>query len=72
MFDYNKEDYYTYCLRCGFSEDEAREKNREREVMVKLYFTNPKEPREITSSTYKRAQKILDKEVETVMGFNKR
>ena len=72
MFDCNKEDYYNYCLSCGLSEDEAREKNREREIMIKLYFTNPKEPREITSTTYERAQKRLKKEVETVMGLNRR
>ena len=26
MADYNEEDYYNYCLSCGFSEDEAKEK----------------------------------------------
>ena len=72
MADYNEEDYYNYCLSCGFSEDEAKEKIKEREIMVKLYFTNPKEPRNITTSTYKRSQKILEKEVETVMGLNRR
>jgi len=72
MADYNEEDYYNYCLSCGFSEDEAKEKIKEREIMVKLYFTNQKEPRNITTSTYKRSQKILEKEVETVMGLNRR
>lgn len=70
MTYYNEENYYNYCLSCGFNEDEAKEKIKEREIMIKLYFTNPKEPREITCSIYEKAQKRLQKEIENIMGLN--
>ena len=70
--EYNEKDYYDYLLSCGFNEEEAKQKIKDRETFAELYFTNPKEPREITSSTYKRAEKRLYKEVETVMGFDRR
>jgi len=64
-------EYYNYLLSCGFTEDEANKKMEEAEIMTKLY-SKPKEPREITSSTYKRAEKRLHKEVENFMGFDRR
>lgn len=65
-------EYYVYLIECGFSESEAKIKMEEREIMIKLYFSDEKrEPREITSSTYKRAQKKLNKKVNDFLGINK-
>lgn len=62
----SNQEYFEYLLSCGFSESEAEERMKDREVMRKLYFKK-KEPREITSSTYERAQKRLKKDVENFM-----
>lgn len=72
MSEYNEEDYYNYCLSCGFNEDEAKEKIKEREILLNLYFKNQREPREITCSTYEKVKKRLDKEIKTIMDFDRR
>ena len=65
-------EYYAYLIECGFSESEAEIKMEEREIMIKLCFSGEKkEPRKITSSTYKRAQKRLNKKVDDFLGINK-
>lgn len=56
-------DYYNYLLSCGFDEQEARQKLKEREIMTDLY-QDKKEPREITSQAYQSSQKRLTKEVQ--------
>lgn len=56
-------DYYNYLLSCGFDEQEARQKLKEREIMTDLY-QGKKEPREITSQAYQSSQKRLTKEVQ--------
>ena len=48
-------DYYNYLLSCGFDEQEAQQKMKEREIMIDLY-QGKKEQREITSQTYHRAK----------------
>lgn len=56
-------DYYNYLLSCGFDEQEAQQKMKEREIMIDLY-KGKKEQREITSQTYQSSQKRLTKEVQ--------
>lgn len=56
-------DYYNYLLSCGFDEQEAQQKMKERETMLGLY-QGKKEQREITTQTYKSSQKRLTKEVQ--------
>lgn len=48
-------DYYNYLLSCGFDEQEAQQKMKEREIMIDLY-QGKKEQREITSQTYQSSQ----------------
>ena len=33
----NDNDYYNYLLSCGFDEQEAQQKMKEREIMINLY-----------------------------------
>lgn len=54
-------DYYNYLLSCGFDEQEAQQKMKEREIMIDLY-QGKKEQREITSQTYQSDQKRLAEE----------
>ena len=62
-------EFFNYCIGCGWDELEALQKVKDREIFIKLYFTgNTKEPRDITSSTYERAQKRLDKEITQFIG----
>ena len=64
-------EYYNYLLSCGcgFTEDEAKEKVKEAGLEPN---SEPKEPREITSATYKRAEKRLRKAANKNMGFDRR
>lgn len=60
---------YEKYKRDGFSDAEIEQIWKDREVMVKLYFSNPeKQPREITSSTYERSQRAMDKDVKNWFG----
>lgn len=53
----------------GFSDEEIERIWEDRETMVKLYFSKHDKPqREITSSTYERAQKTMNKDVENWFG----
>lgn len=56
-------DYYSYLLSCGFDEQEAQQKMKERENMIDLY-QGKKEQREITSQAYQLSQKRLTKEIQ--------
>lgn len=58
-------DVYEKYKKDGFSEDEIEQIWKDREIMVKLYFSNRDKPqREITSSTYESAQIRLNKDVQ--------
>lgn len=59
----NNNDYYNYLLSCGFDEQEAQQKMKEREIMIDLY-QGKKEQREITSHAYQSSQKRLTKDVQ--------
>ena len=66
----NPREFYEAYRRNGFSDSEIDEMWKEREIMVKLYFSKPdREKREITSSTYERSQKALDKRVRDFIGM---
>lgn len=56
-------DYYNYLLSCGFDEQEAQQKMKEREIMIDLY-QGKKEQREITSHAYELSKKRLTKEIQ--------
>lgn len=56
-------DYYNYLLSCGFDEQEAQQKMKEREIMIDLY-QGKKEQREIISHAYQSSQKRLMKDVQ--------
>ena len=61
---------YEKYKRDGFTDAEIEQIWKDREAMVKLYFSRPdKQPREITSSTYERSQKALDKRVRDFLGM---
>ena len=64
-------DYYSYLLSCGFDEQEAQQKMKERENMIDLY-QGKKEQREITSQTYQSSQKRLTKEIQDFLWGGKR
>lgn len=59
----NNNDYYNYLLSCGFDEQEAQQKMKEREIMIDLY-QGKKEQREIISHAYQSSQKRLTKDVQ--------
>lgn len=52
-------DYYNYLLSCGFDEQEAQQKMKEREIMIDLY-QGKKEQREITSHAYELSKKTVN------------
>ena len=52
-------DYYSYLLSCGFDEQEAQQKMKERENMIDLY-QGKKEQREITSHAYELSKKTVN------------
>ena len=53
--------FYNYCIEIGWTEEEALQKVKDKNIMNVLYENSlTREPREITSSTYKRSQKRLD------------
>lgn len=61
-------EFYNYCIDVGWTEEEALEKVEDRNIMKELYKnSSTREPREITSSTYKRCQKRLEKKVDEFM-----
>ena len=65
------ENYRAYLFECGFTEKEVEQKLAERDYLAEQNLKN-KEPREITSSTYIRAQNRLKKEVEDWFGVGRR
>ena len=61
---FNKEEHKKYLREIGFNEKEIEKKLEQREQMVELMKKNiNKPPREITSTTYERAQKKLDNKI---------
>jgi glutamate dehydrogenase/leucine dehydrogenase len=61
-------EFYNYCIDVGWTEEEALEKVKDKNIMKELYKnSSTREPREITSSTYKRCQKRLEKKVDEFM-----
>ena len=61
-------EFYNYCIDVGWTEEEALEKVKYKNIMKELYKnSSTREPREITSSTYKRCQKRLEKKVDEFM-----
>ncbi len=64
-------DYYNYLLSCGFDEQEAQKKMKEREIMIDLY-QGKKELREITSSTYISADRRQSKDIQNFLGWGRR
>ena len=55
----------------GFSDEEIVQIWKDRAIMLELYYNGTeKEPREITSSTYIRSQKRLNRKVENWLGLN--
>jgi hypothetical protein len=67
----NDNDYYNYLLSCGFDEQEAQQKMKEREIMINLY-QGKKEQREITSQSYQSSQKRLTKEIQDFLWGGRR
>jgi hypothetical protein len=64
-------DYYSYLLSCGFDEQEAQQKMKERENMIDLY-QGKKEQREITSHAYELSKKRLTKEIQDFLWGGRR
>lgn len=64
----NEKEYYDYLISAGFAADEAERRVKDKEIMNALY-KKPKEPREITSSAYIRADKRVSKEIQNFLGW---
>ena len=60
---------YEYLLACGWTDEEVPQKWEDEKTMARLHAERQGRPeREITSSTYERAQKRLQKDVENWIG----
>lgn len=68
----NDKEYFEYLISCGFTENEANQKFKEKEIMKKIYFSGqPKEYIDKSTSTYKRIEKRMQKEMESFLGIKK-
>lgn len=67
IFETDK-DFYDYCIERGYTAEKAETETKNRRTMLELYFKD-KEPRDILTSTYKRAVKRQETAVLRNMGF---
>lgn len=65
-------EWYTRYKNDGFTDEEIAQIWEDRKTMIELYYSEPKKnEREITSSTYLRSQKALNKDVDKWLGIKK-
>nr|DAH48830.1 MAG TPA: hypothetical protein [Bacteriophage sp.] len=63
--------YYDYMISVGFTPEEAERGVEDRKIMNDLY-KEPREPREITSSTYISADRRQSKDIQKFLGWGRR
>lgn len=63
--------YYDYMISVGFTPEEAERGVEDRKIMNDLY-KEPREPREITSSTYISADRRQSKDIQNFLGWGRR
>lgn len=63
-------EYYDYLISIGFTPEEAKKGVEDRKIMNALY-KEPREPREITSSAYIRADRRQSRDIQNFLGWGR-